>query len=498
MHEPIFLLGSPQSGTSLIAGLLYHSCGVHFGRVLAPTAADPTGSYQSASVSEAHRRLLQQMERDWTCPPDRFDPGAFDLTPLGACAIELASTSGTWALNDHSLTFLLPAWASVGCDRAFLIAAVRSPTANALDLSQRHGIPVHHAERLVEAHLERLAAISRSAPLSVIEISPDLEHVAEQVNQVAEQLSLSWDQRAALRFMDAGHEISALSHSDDSKAFRDLIESSTTIVPAPAQLASLPKPTPRIPPLGHCFGPRYRQQLNELWGFVPSRLTRPVVLEVTETGAVEASPERPRVRRLTRTQGVSADDVGIAAARNEMRPDLVLVNGVFAQSGATDLEPALRAIHLSTPPIAYLIFDVFQPTSDRITPELPLLQRGLTESEAHTGAVAAGWRHLSTVRLSAGRVGLLFQKHVTIAPSTGELVAERGALVERIATLEAALERQNASPSSPNLLTRPEVELARLRSRRSVRVALSLAELCRPLYRVVRSWRSRLLRDRRR
>ena len=125
MSEPIFVLGCHRSGTSVVAGLLYHACGVSMGELMPPTEDNPLGYYEALGVVDAHRDLLAQMERDWTCPPSTFEPGSLDLSALAEQIDIHKQLPGVWAMKDPRSMFLLPAWSHLGLDRVRLVAVVR-------------------------------------------------------------------------------------------------------------------------------------------------------------------------------------------------------------------------------------------------------------------------------------------------------------------------------------------------------------------------------------
>ena len=114
MSEPIFILGCHRSGTSVVAGLLYKACGVSMGELMPPTEDNPMGYFEALGVVDAHRDLLAQMERDWTCPPSTFRPGQLDLTALAEQVDIHKQLAGVWAMKDPRSMFLLPAWSHLG------------------------------------------------------------------------------------------------------------------------------------------------------------------------------------------------------------------------------------------------------------------------------------------------------------------------------------------------------------------------------------------------
>ena len=102
MSDPIFVLGCHRSGTSVVAGLLYHACGVSMGELMPPTEDNPLGYFEAIGVVDAHRNLLAQLERDWTCPPTTFRPDLMNLSALSEQVEIHKSLPGVWAMKDHA------------------------------------------------------------------------------------------------------------------------------------------------------------------------------------------------------------------------------------------------------------------------------------------------------------------------------------------------------------------------------------------------------------
>jgi hypothetical protein len=127
-------------------------------------------------------------------------------------------------------------------------------------------------------------------------------------------------------------------------------------------------------------------------------------------------------------------------------------------------------------------------------------------------ASQCGWDHVTTERLSPGRSGMMLRKRVLtdseLVPVVTDLIANLQrvhAIDQRLASVESLLTGKGLS----NLRTAPpsldqaslaaetkraddaEHALTRLRSRRSVKVALGLARPTRGLFRTIRSWKKR-------
>ena len=131
------------------------------GRVDAATGDNPLGYYEALGVVDAHRNLLAQMERDWTCPPTTFRPDLLDLSALAEQVDVHTRLPGVWAMKDPRSMFLLPGmeppW-NGSCQARGSGATPRSTQSGPL----RHGISIRHdrAEAIVETYLRRLLEIA--------------------------------------------------------------------------------------------------------------------------------------------------------------------------------------------------------------------------------------------------------------------------------------------------------------------------------------------------
>ena len=202
MSEPIFILGCHRSGTSVVAGFLYKACGVSMGELMPPTEDNPMGYFEALGVVDAHRDILTQMERDWTCPPSNFRPGQLDLTALAEQVDIHKQMAGVWAMKDPRSMFLLPAWSHLGLDRVRLIAVVRPPADTVRSIEKRDNIRQDKAEAIVEAYMARLIEIAEKVPLPVLQFPGKGDSLLGQVRDVAAALDLSWDEEAARDLFD--------------------------------------------------------------------------------------------------------------------------------------------------------------------------------------------------------------------------------------------------------------------------------------------------------
>ena len=191
MTEPIFVLGCHRSGTSVVAGLLYQACGVSMGELMPPTGDNPLGYYEAIGVVDAHRSILAQMERDWTCPPTTFRPDLLDLSALAEQVDIHTRLPGVWAMKDPRSMFLLPAWSHLGMDRVRLVAVVRPPVDTVRSIETRDRIRHDRAEAIVDTYLRRLLEIAEQVPLPIIRFPGDGDSLIGQVRDLANRSNFS-------------------------------------------------------------------------------------------------------------------------------------------------------------------------------------------------------------------------------------------------------------------------------------------------------------------
>ncbi len=199
-EAPLLILGGHRSGTSLVSGLFWHA-GLHVGELVPAGPDNPRGYFESAEVLKAHEALLAAQERDWTCPPHRFDARAADLGPLAAVLAGLASAGRPWGVKDPRLLFLLPAWLEI-LPAMRLLGVLRHPAAVAASLTARNGFAPPVARALADAHLARLAALQRSLGFPVLDFDGPGTALLAGAQAVAEAMGLAWGPAAAAGLFD--------------------------------------------------------------------------------------------------------------------------------------------------------------------------------------------------------------------------------------------------------------------------------------------------------
>lgn len=481
------------------------------GELMPATIDNPLGYFEAQGVVDAHRDLLFQMERDWTCPPADFRPADFDLSRLEEQVAIHRQLKGAWAVKDPRAMFLLKAWRHLGVKQARLVGVVRAPADTIRSIERRDGLREDRAEAIVEQHLERLAEIAGATKLPVIQFSRDGKDVLRQVRLLAASLDLDWDQEAAEGFFDPELVRHRSPLAETSPEFDLLMSRSFDFegrsVPSTAlsSLKLLSSPARRVE---EHLAIRYGRQRHELWkiadfGTVP----QPEVVELLLEGARLGGGHRPGVAELHQIEVSSPLTAGSMIMRNRLRPHGVIAHGILRGHTQSAVEFFFRSLYVSTHAFAELVVDAPSPTGAALLNTEPKPILSPRPSVVIEIAERTGWDHVTTQRVSPGRVGLVFRKRVTtdsdLVPVVTDLIAgldrlhaldrEVAALTKRTASLQSEAPKATAATTEASDRARQESaaerDLRRLRSRRSVRLALALSSPFGRVFRLVRTWK---------
>jgi hypothetical protein len=509
VSDPILILGCHRSGTSVVAGLLHDACGVTMGELLPPTADNPMGYYESHGVVSAHRDLLFQMERDWTCPPTSFRPGLLDLTMLEE-QIELhRQLPGVWAMKDPRSIFMLRAWAHLGVDQVRLVGVARAPADTVRSIEKRDGIRQDRAEAIVDTYLRRLVEIARQVDLPVVCFSNDGVDVLRQVRELAASLELDWDEGAAESFFDSTLVRNQSPLRDSTPTYDALL--AKAIDPASKRVPSVSLSSLRLKsepawPLETHLGVRHGQQRHELWKLAHfSSVPDPEVAEILLDGARPGGGRRPVVRELHQIEVASPLAVGAALMQRRLRPHGVIAHGILAGRSHSEIEFCLRSIYINTHALAELVVDVPAPRGGGLLNVVPPPVNHPRPASVQEIAERCGWDHVVSERVSAGRMGMVFRKRVLtdgeLIPVVTDLIASIDrihSIDTRLAALEgrlggdrpaATIDESRALRAERRRAEAAERDLQRLRNRRSVKLALAMAKPFARVFHVVRTWK---------
>jgi hypothetical protein len=160
VERGVYVLGMHRSGTSAAARLVtllgVPTCGED--DLLVPTADNPRGYWESASLAAFNDRLLAALGCDWTCPPLLHEGWAAE-PPYAALGVDAQQVFRAvlpvpqWAWKDPRNCVTLPFWtASVAAETAVVLVD-RDPLEIAASLATRNGFSKPYALALWERYL---------------------------------------------------------------------------------------------------------------------------------------------------------------------------------------------------------------------------------------------------------------------------------------------------------------------------------------------------------
>jgi hypothetical protein len=166
----VFVLGMHRSGTSLAARLV-NLLGVPTcveGDLLRTTEHNPRGYWESATLTAFNDRLLDALECDWSCPPERVQDWERDeaLAALRTEAADLFPTifpDEQWVWKDPRNCVTFAFWASCLDVEPVVVLVHRNPLEVAASLGSRDGFGTHYSlalwERYLRACLDSIAGL---------------------------------------------------------------------------------------------------------------------------------------------------------------------------------------------------------------------------------------------------------------------------------------------------------------------------------------------------
>lgn len=200
MADGVFVLGMHRGGTSA-ATRLVHLLGVPTCAaedLMGPTSENPTGYWESRSLTAFNDRLLAELGCDWSCPPVltpgwHLEPPAADLAEPARELFAAVMPAGQWVWKDPRLCVTLPFWLECLEVSPAVVLTTRNPLEVADSLARRDRFGKPYALALWERSLRHALAAVEGFPLLVTDYG-DL--VADPV---------AWCREAA-RFL-AGHGV---------------------------------------------------------------------------------------------------------------------------------------------------------------------------------------------------------------------------------------------------------------------------------------------------
>ena len=466
----ICVTGMHRSGTSLVARLV-NLLGVDFGPeddLVGPAPDNPTGFWEAEPLRVINDHVLQTLGGSWVHPPPVLEPGWEQAPRLNAhrksgleALNHLFDNSPVVAWKDPRLSLTLPFWRTVS-PISHTVLVVRSPRDVAASLAKRNGFA---SEQSAELWLRYVAAAWVNDPHH-IKVSYDrvLEEPRGEAMRLAEALGLAEPSADQLKAIDEFVDPELRGSDTDSITTGPRLQLAEAVHAVVCE-----QPRDVVRPLMEALLSRWR----------PSPL---------RAGPVE------RIEALLNPAGSSAPHIApvenvLEQIRTEVAAtveDLVLRDADLAERDR-QLERAerrKRALQQETT-------EVEEQLEDR-TKRLEEQKRALKTSEQRSKAsIDALERSLQSQSEEAAINDARAQRLEADLESNLQSQSEEAAFNDaRAQRLEADLERarrrvdrlkneaRQASQSS-----QAEEQLRRLRNRRSVRLALRLSSLFRPVFR---------------
>lgn len=512
MNDPVFVLGAPRSGGSVVAGLLHVAGGLAIADPLPPTVSQPFGCFESRGIVEAHRDLLRQIDRDVTCPPSELELDRLDLSQLAEAVDAHRAIPQRWVVKEPSTSFLLPAWAACGIERAHLIAVVRSPFDTIASIESHDQIRSDRAELIVERALRRLSSIAADVELTVVRFDGSAS-VIDEVRSFADSIDLTWDEALAGQFFEPRLVSHRSAHVDTTPSYDDLVERCASPEATPpsgavlSEIHSVDRDAPQVP---RHLGPRYVERRRELlrWARLGAEDGRRVV-EVVLEGAQSNTTVRAGGNSIDVVHVRDAEQIAPALLGSAIRPDVVVATGVFDSSTPEELSSTLSSVVSICRPFADLIVEF--PESSMSAPSASSSGEPLTPDAVIGVAQSSGLQLVRSDQISPRSHALAFRKS---ASSDVEITVA----VDETLVTEARRSRQRAETTESESRIRVEAAefevrrhrrradaaeydaqrhrrraeaaegaLRRIQGRRSVRLAVRFASLSAPIVRAIRT-----------
>lgn len=216
-YKPIFVLGVPRSGTSLVAGALGR-CGAWLGATVPPEqSTNPKGFFEHVALRETvNKRLLHAMGCDVAGVgklPDlkrvKAMPG-FDQQVLELIEREGYTGEQPWLFKDAKLTLLWPVYRAA-FPKARWVIVKRTKKEIIRSCQQAYFMAQHSTDarfwrKWISEYLNRLEQLKKSR-VWWREIWPQelITGGLEPLQQLVDELGLQWNEAAVSEFIAPAH-----------------------------------------------------------------------------------------------------------------------------------------------------------------------------------------------------------------------------------------------------------------------------------------------------
>jgi hypothetical protein len=192
----ICVIGVPSSGTSAVAGVLYH-LGIFMGDELLPASvANPKGYFEDVEFVRLHERMISNWKRPLVNNCCRQE--------YAALVRKREDMHVDWGVKDPRLCFLFPILLEI-VGSAKVIFTARNVIASTRSLSWRDGMPISEAEAIIDRYIKARDAIVNGfeGEYLVVGFESLVEDAEAVVGEIAEFVGRPVVQ-SAVEFIDPG------------------------------------------------------------------------------------------------------------------------------------------------------------------------------------------------------------------------------------------------------------------------------------------------------
>lgn len=214
-NQPIFVIGFPRSGTSLVAGLL-HQMGAWIGPDVAQgNMWNPKGYFENLKLRD---RVVKDQLRTMDCDP--LGTGRLPtrdqmkaLPDIRKRVLGILETQGydgkrPWLFKDCKLTIVWPAWAHAFPDARWIICersreAILKSCANT-PFMKRQGRGADELGRAIGTYRKRFTEIALHASKRTYHVRPKylIDGEFRYFSQMVQLVGLDWNEDKAKAFID--------------------------------------------------------------------------------------------------------------------------------------------------------------------------------------------------------------------------------------------------------------------------------------------------------
>ena len=194
-NRSVVILGMHRSGTSAMTRVInLLGLPVCNSSDLYSAPDNPTGHWESASLTAFNERLLIALGGRFDAPPHIEDGwekhrGIANLYSEGTAVFSRAHTTNTWVWKDPRTCLTLPFWRAIWVDVPVAVFVHREPLEISCSLSRRDGLGKAHCVALWERYVRSALHNAKGLPLVTVRFAEIIADPASAVAQLRHQLA---------------------------------------------------------------------------------------------------------------------------------------------------------------------------------------------------------------------------------------------------------------------------------------------------------------------